>query len=159
MPKTVREVPPPLELLCLNALWYLHEGNVKDVRQLVARKRPLAYTTIMTVLDRLVRKGLLARRKEGRAFVYVPQMPRDVMRRTAVRELIEGFFDGSEQDLMRFLAADGLHSGVASGPDTAAAAAVAGSSITVPPAPAAVPSETDHEGVEAGETHIDTVLL
>ena len=103
MPKTVREVPPPLELLCLNALWSLKEGNVKDVRQLVARKRPLAYTTIMTVLDRLVRKGLLARRKVGRAFVYMPQMARDSMRRIAVRELLDGFFDGSEQELVRFL--------------------------------------------------------
>src|ERR1041385_7526291 len=105
MPKTVREVPPPLELLCLNALWSLKEGNVKDVQQVVARKRPLAYTTIMTVLDRLVRKGLLARRKVGRAFLYAPQTARDAMRRTALRELVDGFFDGSHQELMRFLGA------------------------------------------------------
>ena len=105
MPKTVREVPPPLELLCLNALWSLKEGNVKDVRQLVARQRPLAYTTIMTVLDRLVRKGLLGRRKVGRAFIYAPQTSREAMRRTAVRELLDGFFDGSEPELVRFLAA------------------------------------------------------
>jgi len=140
MPKTVREVPPPLELLCLNALWSLKEGNVKDVRQLVARKRPLAYTTIMTVLDRLVRKGLLARRKVGRAFVYMPQIARDALRRTALRELLEGFFDGSEQELVRFLAA----------PDTAAAAA----STVAAPVPAA-PADAGGEG----EAHIDTVLL
>ncbi|HUK17341.1 MAG TPA: BlaI/MecI/CopY family transcriptional regulator [Bryobacteraceae bacterium] len=140
MPKTVREVPPPLELLCLNALWSLKEGNVKDVRQLVARKRPLAYTTIMTVLDRLVRKGLLARRKVGRAFVYVPQIARDALRRTALRELLDGFFDGSEQELVRFMAA----------PDAAAAAAAA--STATPAQPAAT-------GGEGGEAHIDTVLL
>ena len=103
MPKTVRAVPPPLELLCLNALWSIDEGNVKDVQQIVARQRPLAYTTIMTVLDRLVRKGLLARRKVGRAFVYFPQTARDAMRRTAVRELLDGFFDGSEDQLIAFL--------------------------------------------------------
>jgi len=144
MPKTVREVPPPLELLCLNALWSLKEGNVKDVRQLVARKRPLAYTTIMTVLDRLVRKGLLARRKVGRAFVYMPQIARDALRRTALRELLEGFFDGSEQELVRFLAA----------PDTAAAAAAAAASTVAAPVPAA-PADAGGEG----EAHIDTVLL
>ena len=144
MPKTVREVPPPLELLCLNALWSLKEGNVKDVRQLVARKRPLAYTTIMTVLDRLVRKGLLARRKVGRAFVYMPQIARDALRRTALRELLEGFFDGSEQELVRFLAA----------PDTAAAAAAAAASTVAAPLPAA-PADAGGEG----EAHIDTVLL
>ena len=145
MPKTVREVPPPLELLCLNALWSLKEGNVKDVRQLVARKRPLAYTTIMTVLDRLVRKGLLARRKVGRAFVYMPQIARDALRRTALRELLEGFFDGSEQELVRFLAA----------PDTAAAAAATAAASTVAAPVPAAPADAGGEG----EAHIDTVLL
>jgi predicted transcriptional regulator len=103
MPRTAREVPPPLELLCLRALWSLGEGNVKAVRQIVAQSRPLAYTTIMTVLDRLVRKGLLARRKVGRSFVYAPQATRDAARRAAVRELLEGYFDGSEEALIVFL--------------------------------------------------------
>jgi predicted transcriptional regulator len=103
MPKTARDVPPPLELLCLKALWALQEGNVRDVQQIVAQSRPLAYTTIMTVLDRLVRKGKLERRKVGRAFVYKPQTSRDVMRRVAIRELVEGYFDGSEESLLEFL--------------------------------------------------------
>ena len=103
MPRHAREVPPPLELMCLRALWSLEEGNVKAVQQVVAQTRPLAYTTIMTVLDRLVRKGMLARRKVGRAFVYAPQASRDTMRRAAVRELLEGYFDGSEEELLRFL--------------------------------------------------------
>jgi predicted transcriptional regulator len=103
MPRTAREVPPPLELLCLRALWSLGEGNVKAVQQIVAQSRPLAYTTIMTVLDRLVRKGLLARRKVGRCFAYAPQATRDAARRAAVRELLEGYFDGSEEALIVFL--------------------------------------------------------
>ena len=103
MPRHAREVPPPLELMCLRALWSLEEGNVKAVQQVVAQTRPLAYTTIMTVLDRLVRKGMLARRKVGRAYVYAPQSSRDTRRRAAVRELLEGYFDGSEEDLIRFL--------------------------------------------------------
>ena len=103
MPRTAREVPPPLELLCLRALWSLGEGNVKAVQQIVSQSRPLAYTTIMTVLDRLVRKGLLARRKVGRSFAYIPQATRDAARRAAVRELLEGYFDGSEEALIVFL--------------------------------------------------------
>ena len=103
MAKPGREVPPPLELLCLRSLWQLREGNVKQVRELVAVSRPLAYTTIMTVLDRLVRKGQLARRKVGRAFVYSPQTSRDAMRRAALRELTDSFFDGSEAALIQFL--------------------------------------------------------
>src|SRR5580693_5202716 len=103
MPRTAREVPPPLELLCLRALWALGEGNVKAVQQVVAESRPLAYTTIMTVLDRLVRKGMLARRKVGRSFCYVPQATRDAARRAALRELLDGYFDGSEEELKQFL--------------------------------------------------------
>ena len=103
MARTAREVPPPLELLCLRALWTLGEGNVNAVRQIVAESRPLAYTTIMTVLDRLVRKGMLARRKVGRSFSYAPQSTRDAARRAAVRELLEGYFDGSEEALISFL--------------------------------------------------------
>jgi predicted transcriptional regulator len=103
MPKAVRDVPPPLELLCLRALWSLQEGNVKQVQAIVAKSRPLAYTTIMTVLDRLVRKGKLTRRKTGRAFVYSPSESRDSMRAIAVRELLEGFFDGSIDELLRYL--------------------------------------------------------
>jgi predicted transcriptional regulator len=57
----------------------------------------------MTVLDRLVRKGALARRKVGRSFVYAPQATREAMRQTAVRELLDGFFDGSEEQLLVFL--------------------------------------------------------
>jgi predicted transcriptional regulator len=103
MPRTARDVPPPLELLCLRALWSLGEGNVRAVQQIVAESRPLAYTTIMTVLDRLVRKGMLARRKEGRSFTYAPQSTRDVARRAALRELLEGYFDGSQEALIDFL--------------------------------------------------------
>ncbi len=103
MPKATRDIPPPLELACLKALWSLQEGSLKEVQRVVAQSRPLAYTTIMTVLERLVRKGKLARRKVGRAFVYSPEASRDAMRRVAIHELLEGFFDGSEAELMLFL--------------------------------------------------------
>ena len=115
MPKTARDVPPPLELLCLKALWSLQEGNVRDVQQVVAQSRQLAYTTIMTVLDRLVRKGKLERRKVGRAFVYTPETPRDEMRRVAIRELLDGFFDGSQEELLVFLRGEGQAAAAAAG--------------------------------------------
>ena len=41
MPKATRDIPPPLELACLKALWSLQEGNVKDVQRVVAQSRPL----------------------------------------------------------------------------------------------------------------------
>jgi predicted transcriptional regulator len=130
MSKTPRDVPPPLELACLKALWSLQEGKVRAVQEMVARSRPLAYTTIMTVLDRLVRKGKINRRKVGRAYVYSPEASRDSMRRAALRELVDGYFDGSEAELLEFLRP---------------AAAVATSTA---------PAQSAHE-----DRQIDTVLL
>jgi predicted transcriptional regulator len=101
-----REIPPPLELLYLRALWTLGEATVRDVQQAVAAKRVLAYTTVMTLLDRLARKGIVSRRKAGRAFLYAPQIPRDSLRRAAVRELLDTYFDASEQQLIEFLRAE-----------------------------------------------------
>src|SRR6266699_467880 len=98
-----RDVPPPLEMLCLKALWSLGEANVAGVRSVVAETKPLAYTTVMTVLERLARKNVVSRRKVGRAFVYAPRMSRDTMRRLALKEFVECFFDGSEEKLAKFL--------------------------------------------------------
>lgn len=98
-----REIPPPLELLCLNTLWSIGQGSVKDVRELVAPSRPLAYTTVMTVLDRLARRGIVTRRKAGRAFVYAPAVSRDAMRRLALKEFLDSYFESSELQLVQFL--------------------------------------------------------
>ena len=118
MPKTARDVPPPLELACLKALWTLEEGNVRAVQEALAHTRPLAYTTVMTVLDRLVRKGRLTRRKVGRSFVYSPTASRDVLRKAAVRELLEGFFDGSQEQLLVFLRGEEVKPAMAAASDT-----------------------------------------
>ncbi len=103
-PGPPREIPPPLELECLKVLWSLGEGNVGLVREVLASNRSLAYTTVMTVLDRLVRRGALVRRKVGRSYVYTPVLSRETLRRRAVRELLDSFFSGSERELVAYLA-------------------------------------------------------
>jgi len=106
MPRAIRDIPPPLELACLRALWHLEQGNVHAVREIVGQSRPLAYTTIMTVLDRLVRKGKITRIKQGRSYTYAPTQSRDALRRAAVRDLLDSYFDGSEAELLAFLRGD-----------------------------------------------------
>jgi BlaI family transcriptional regulator, penicillinase repressor len=103
-PAPPRDIPPPLELECLKALWALGEGRVRDVRQVMVGNRNLAYTTVMTVLERLEKRGGVSRRKHGRSFVYVPKVTQEALRRFAVRELVDSFFGGSEAALMEFLA-------------------------------------------------------
>lgn len=100
-----RELPPRLELECLKALWGLGEANVRDVQ--TALGRTLAYTTVMTVLDRLARRGCVERRKVGRGFIYSALLSRDSVRRVAIEDLIDCYFDGSEESLRHYLEARG----------------------------------------------------
>jgi BlaI family transcriptional regulator, penicillinase repressor len=98
-----RDIPPPLELECLRVLWQIGEGTVHDVREVLAERRDLAYTTVMTLLDRLARKGTVSRVKSGRSFLYAPAVERDVLRQAAVRELVDLYFDGDEPALRAWL--------------------------------------------------------
>ena len=104
-PRPARDIPPPLELECLKALWRIGDGTVKDVRLVLTEQRNLAYTTVMTVLDRLVRRGSVERKKAGRSFVYTPVLGREELRRLAVQELLGTFFDGSKEALAAYLKA------------------------------------------------------
>jgi len=90
-------------MICLNALWEIQEGNVEDVRRVVSQSRPLAYTTVLTLLDRLARRGAVSRRKEGRGFRYQPTVARDKLRRMALKQFLDYHFDGSEAKLKIFL--------------------------------------------------------
>ena len=83
----------------MNALWRLGQATVRDVHAALAPTRPRAYTTIMTILDRLAQKGMVERRKAGRAWLYKAQLSADQARTHAVRRLVEGFFQGSAEAL------------------------------------------------------------
>ena len=57
----------------------------------------------MTLLDRLEKRGFVARRKPGRSYLYRPRVSRDAMREYALKRLLDGFFDGSADALLSFL--------------------------------------------------------
>ena len=79
----------PLEVSVMEILWAHGESNVHDVTQKL--DRPLAYTTVMTTLDRLFKKGLLQRRKADRAFFYSPRWSRAEWEQKRAGEFVEGF--------------------------------------------------------------------
>jgi BlaI family transcriptional regulator, penicillinase repressor len=101
-PAAPREIPPPLELKCLKVLWKLGEGSVRDVREALEADR-LAYTTVMTLLERLAKRNVATRRKQGRYFVYTPTASRDSLRAVAVKDLVNDYFDGSLDELRAYL--------------------------------------------------------
>jgi predicted transcriptional regulator len=97
----------PLELECLSALWPMGEGTVRDIHHKLTATRPRAYTTVLTIMDRLAQKGIVTRRKVGRAFRYRANLSADEARLKAVEKIVEGFFDGSADALAAHLAARG----------------------------------------------------
>jgi predicted transcriptional regulator len=81
-----------LELELMEILWSGGENSVRNVVPQLSR--PLAYTTVMTTLDRLFKKGLLHRRKSDRAFVYSPVFSREEWERKRAGNLVAGFLSG-----------------------------------------------------------------
>src|SRR6267378_4612551 len=78
-----------LEFELMEILWSRGESNVRDVAQHL--RRPLAYTTVMTTLDRLYKKGLLERRMPDRAFLYSARFSREEWERRRVENILAGF--------------------------------------------------------------------
>ena len=107
--KTFFELPP-LELECMKALWAQGQASVKEIRAQIngSNGRALAYTTIETIMDRLTRKGAVARRKVGRAHLYTPQYQAAAARADAVGALVHHFFAGSRRALAAYLAGEPL---------------------------------------------------
>jgi BlaI family transcriptional regulator, penicillinase repressor len=96
----------PLELDCMNTLWPMGEGTVREIRSRLASRRVRAYTTIMTIMDRLARKGVVERQKSGRAYVYRPRLSADEARAQALGQVLENFFGGSKEALLAQLEND-----------------------------------------------------
>lgn len=112
----------PLELDCLNTLWPMGEGTVREIRDRLAQRLPRAYTTIMTIMDRLARKGIVERKKSGRAYVYRANLTAEEARSQALGHVIEKFFGGSKEALLAQLA------GAAQNPPLVRAAAASAAS-------------------------------
>ena len=96
----------PLERDCMLALWPLGEGTVRQIREEMAPTRPRAYTTIMTIMDRLAQKGVVTRTKAGRAYLYRPNFTAEDLRTHAVEQLVQHFFEGSRDSLRAHLSGE-----------------------------------------------------
>jgi predicted transcriptional regulator len=81
----------PLEQQLLSALWMRGSATVREL--LDAGRIRLAYTTVMTTLDRLYKKQLLNRVAEGRAFRYSPRYTQEELEKMAVGETIRQLLD------------------------------------------------------------------
>jgi len=76
-----------LERRAMEAVWQKQELSVRDLFEELQKR--WAYTTLMTTLDRLHKKGILNRRKEGRAFLYSPRISRKQLEQGIASDLID----------------------------------------------------------------------
>jgi predicted transcriptional regulator len=83
----------PLEQRMLDGLWARGSATVRELVE--GGCQDLAYTTVMTTLDRLFKKGLLTRSEEGRAFRYAPRFSREELHREAAGHAFRQLLDSS----------------------------------------------------------------
>ena len=91
-----------LERQVLNEAWQRDEVSVRDIY--LAFDEKIAYTTLMTTLDRLYKKQLLDRRKDGRAFLYSPAMSREEFEHGIREDVIDGLLGRSAEGIQPVLA-------------------------------------------------------
>lgn len=91
------EHPTQLELEILKVLWDHSPLSARDVRDRLKEQsgRDLAYSSVITMLNIMVRKGYLARRKDGKAFLFTPRVQRESVAGEMTGDLLSRLFDGS----------------------------------------------------------------
>jgi BlaI family transcriptional regulator, penicillinase repressor len=94
------------ELEIMHVVWELDGGTVRQVHELLNQQRPLAYTTVMTMMNILEEKGHLTRRKEGRAYRYQPVRPKSQVISGMVDDFVGRVFEGSAAPLVVSLVKD-----------------------------------------------------
>lgn len=96
-PKPVREINQlgELESDVLSVVWEMGRATVQEVKDALEPRRALAYTTVMTVMSRLAEKGILDRRKEGRAYYYTPAASQQKVAGSLLNSLVRRLYDGA----------------------------------------------------------------
>jgi BlaI family penicillinase repressor len=96
----------PQELAIMKELWALEEATVRDIYERLRRVRPIAYTTVLTMMKILEQKGYVRKTLVDRAHVYRPSRPRQQVVGAMVRDFVERVFDGASRPLLVHLVKD-----------------------------------------------------
>ena len=91
------------ELAILKVVWRLKDASVREVYETLRNERPVAYTTVMTMMGTLEAKGYLKKRPDGRAFRYKPAHSKGRVITALVREFVDRVFDGASGSLVAHL--------------------------------------------------------
>lgn len=101
-----------LQLAVMRVLWSRGEASTSDVVADLAADRGLAHTTVATLLTRLEKRGVVAQRRDGRAWIYSAQLSEAEVQRSMVADLVASLFGGDSTALVAHLvSADEVSSG------------------------------------------------
>ena len=98
--KQTAEQLTPLELEIMKVLWETGPAAVQTVQEKLPAERQLAYNTVQTMLNVLVRKEKVRRELHARAYLYEPAISRVQAAKQAVGDLVQRMFDGSPESLV-----------------------------------------------------------
>jgi predicted transcriptional regulator len=102
MARPVSEHPTGLELDILKILWNESPLPVRDVRRRLEHEadRPLAHSSVITMLNIMHRKGFLRRKRKANAFLFAPKVEKHLVTGNMMRDLMSRAFDGSAKALV-----------------------------------------------------------
>lgn len=106
MPRPSTPTLTESERRLLEVLWKKKRASVKEVTDEVSKKTPLAYTTVLTTLNILEKKGFVTHEQEGRAFIYSAAITRSEAVKHALEHLMKQFFNGSPRVLAQHLVSE-----------------------------------------------------
>lgn len=95
-----------LQTAILEIVWELGEATVQQVRDRLADQKTLAYTTVLSAMQKLEKAGWLKHRHEGRAYVYLPRHSRHEAGRSALKQFVRRVFAGDQLALFKHLLDD-----------------------------------------------------
>jgi BlaI family penicillinase repressor len=93
----------PQELAIMKVVWTLKNATVREIHQQLNAVRPIAYTTVLTMMRILEQKGHVRKTRVERAFVYRPAKPRHQVIGDMVREFVDRVFDGASRPMLLHL--------------------------------------------------------
>ena len=92
-----------LQLAVMRVLWDKAEAPASDVQRALKRTRPMAITTVATLLARLEKRGMVSHRADGRTFVYRARVSEKDVRRSMLSGLVENLFRGDPAEVVQHL--------------------------------------------------------
>lgn len=96
-----------LQRAVIEVVWELDEATVRQVWKRLCRRKELAYTTVLTAMQRLEKDGWLRHRVDGKKHVYLPTKTRAQAGAGSVRKFVQRMFDGNALVLFRQLVEEG----------------------------------------------------